>query len=179
MNSQSQETVGCIRHLISTISVNSSIRHHPNRMPPHGRSILSKLATGLSIAVGLYGVVLGLLLTPPIQRFALYAHKINTLFLGDDLDNSEAFGFAMNQVTPFNLRTSDGATLYGWHVLPIDVYARHERELREEDRLHGPVSADGFTHTSAFRHLTSTDEPTPARVVLSCTSSPPSSHTLP
>ena len=98
---------------------------------------------------------------------SLYAHKINTLFY-HDINNSEQFGFAKNQVTPFNIRTPDGETLYAWHVLPIDVCVRNEDLLREESRLHGPVH--DFTETSAFRLLTSKDLE-PARVVISCKAS--------
>lgn len=32
-------------------------------------------------------------------------------------------------MTPFNLTTSDGETLFCWHVLPLDVYLEHENEL--------------------------------------------------
>jgi hypothetical protein len=32
-------------------------------------------------------------------------------------------------VTPFNLTTSDGETLFCWHVLPLDVYLDNENEI--------------------------------------------------
>lgn len=117
-------------------------------------SVLNRIALGLAIAVGVYAAVLGALLTPYLQRFALYAHKINTLFL-HDIDSGEQFGFAKNQVTPFNIRTPNDETLYAWHVLPIDVYARNERSLLEEKRSDGMVQ--DFTTTEAFRLLTSDD----------------------
>ncbi|KAK4547159.1 hypothetical protein LTR36_001380 [Oleoguttula mirabilis] len=126
-------------------------------------AILSRIAFGCSIAVGVYANILGLLMTPAVQRFAVYAHKINTLFAGDDLNKPEAFGFAERQVTPFSLQTPDGETLYAWHILPVDVYARNERALRDEERPDGP--AEDFTATSAFRLLTA-DEPEPAKVVV-------------
>jgi len=138
-------------------------------MPATSTGMLSRIALGLTITVGLYAVILGCLLTPPIQRFALYAHKINTLFLGDDLSKPEAFGFAKNQVTPFNIRTPDGETLFAWHVLPSDVYARNEKLIRGEERAHGTVH--DFTETNAFRLLTGND-PSPARVVVTCKISP-------
>jgi len=134
-------------------------------MPLSKPSLLRRLAVGSAIAVGLYSVILGCLLTPPIQRFAVYANRINTLFLGDDLSRPEAFGFAKNQVTPFNIQTPDGETLFAWHVLPADVYARHENELRGEERPQGPV--EDITKTRAFQLLT-TDDPSPARVVVTC-----------
>ena len=98
---------------------------------------------------------------------ALYAHKFNTLFW-HDINDPEEFGFGRNQVTPFNIPTPDGETLYAWHILPLDVYTRNEESLRSEKRSHGPV--DDPTDTSALHHLTSSD----ARVVVSCKS--PSTH---
>lgn len=92
---------------------------------------------------------------------ALYAHKFNTLFL-QDVHDGEVFGFSKNQVTPFNLRTPDGETLYAWHVLPLDQYALHEKAIRNELRpQNGPV--EDFTSTTAFQLLKSDD----ARVVIS------------
>jgi len=134
-------------------------------MPSNTTGVLSRVAILFTAAVALYAVLIGFLLTPPLQRFALYAHKINTLFRGDDLSKPEAFGFAKHQVTPFNLRTPDGETLFAWHILPTDVYARHEKALRAEDRPHGPV--DDFTATSAFSLLTG-DDPAPAKLVVTC-----------
>lgn len=32
-------------------------------------------------------------------------------------------------MTPFHLKTSDGETLYCWHVLPLDVYLENELEI--------------------------------------------------
>jgi hypothetical protein len=32
-------------------------------------------------------------------------------------------------VTPFHLNTTDGETLFCWHVLPLDVYLENESEL--------------------------------------------------
>ncbi|CAK4030640.1 alpha beta-hydrolase [Lecanosticta acicola] len=124
--------------------------------------ILSKLGLGLAGAAGLYAVLLGVLLTPPMQRFALYAHYFNTLLRGDDLSDGETFGFAHNQVTPFNIQTSDGETLFAWHVLPLDAYARNERRIREEKRPdRRPV--DDVTKSEAFKLLTDGN----ARVVVS------------
>ena len=135
-------------------------------MPATTSSLFGRAVFASAVAVGVYGILLGALLTPPIQRFALYAHKINTLFRGDDLNKPEAFGFAKNQVTPFNLRTPDGETIYGWHILPLDVYARNEKLLLADDRPHGPY--EDFRESMAFRLLTA-DNPEPARLVVTCT----------
>ncbi|KAM0717632.1 hypothetical protein Q7P37_007484 [Cladosporium fusiforme] len=123
-------------------------------------SLLSNTATGCAVAVAVYALVLGALLTPPLQRFALYAHKINTLFW-HDIDNAEQFGFAKGQVTPFTIPTPDGESLYAWHVLPIDAYLRNEDALSRNERPHGPVA--DFTKTLPFDLLTSTQPPARVR----------------
>ncbi|OQO12744.1 hypothetical protein B0A48_02208 [Cryoendolithus antarcticus] len=128
---------------------------------PSTADVMSRVAVGVSIAVGVYAVILGALLTPPIQRFALYAHKFNTAFW-HDLNDAEQFGFAKNQVTPFNIATPDGQMLYAWHVLPIDAYARNEKTLRE---LHRPSGiAEDVTEGLPFQLLSSKQHP--ARVVV-------------
>lgn len=45
------------------------------------------------------------------------------------MDKPESFGFAKHQITPFNISTPDGETLYAWHVLPLNVYAKHRESL--------------------------------------------------
>ncbi|KAF2765682.1 alpha/beta-hydrolase [Teratosphaeria nubilosa] len=124
-------------------------------------SLFKRLGLLSATAVAGYAIFLGLLLTPRIQRFALYAHKINTLFLGDDLYDGEAFGFVKGQVVPFWL--SEGhETLFGWCVLANDVYARNRLALiAEVDRRHGSVG--GLEGTKAFGLLQRSD----ARVVVS------------
>ena len=37
-----------------------------------------------------------------------------------------------NQVTPFNITTADRETLFAWHILPIELYGKHEEELLSE-----------------------------------------------
>lgn len=83
------------------------------------------------------------------------------------MNDGEAFGFAKHQVTPFNIQTPDGETLYAWHILPTDVYARNEKAIREEGRPSDRPVED-FTKTVPFNLLTSKDEP-PAEVLVSCT----------
>ncbi|GIZ40335.1 hypothetical protein CKM354_000367900 [Cercospora kikuchii] len=123
---------------------------------------VGKLATACAAAGAVYAVVLGILLTPRAQR--LYANAFNTLRWRDVHDGT-AHGFAPNQVTPFNLSTPDGETLYAWHILPLDQYTRHETAiLNEAQRRDGPV--DDFTSTTAYKVLTSRN-PSPAKVVVS------------
>ena len=120
-------------------------------MPRRERGLLNGALTVTGIVVGAYATLLGLLLTPPIQRFALYANNINTLFLGDDLNNGESYGFARHQVTPFHLQTPDGETLHAWHLLPLDVYAQHDAVITAEQRPDGMV--EDFTRSTAFKLL--------------------------
>ncbi|GAB7326135.1 hypothetical protein MBLNU13_g10145t1 [Cladosporium sp. NU13] len=128
---------------------------------PSASSVLSKTATACAVAAGVYAIIIGALLTPPLQRFALYAHKINTLFW-QDVHDAEQFGFAKGQVTPFTIKTPDCQTLYAWHVLPVDTYIRNAESLSAIERPQGPV--EDFTKTLPFELLSSTS--TPARVVI-------------
>ncbi|KAM3418918.1 hypothetical protein BST61_g4876 [Cercospora zeina] len=128
------------------------------------RRALGKLATACAAAGAVYAVLLGILLTPKAQRFALYANAFHTLRWRDVHDGA-AHGFAPSQVTPFNLSTPDGETLYAWHILPLDQYTRHESAILNDDRRRdGPV--DDFTATTAYKLLTASAAP-PARVVVS------------
>lgn len=98
-----------------------------------------------------------------MRTSALYAHKFNTLFI-HDVNNVERFGFTLGQVSPFNIHTPDGETLYAWHVLPMDVYARDEEAFRNEPQHTGPVN--DLTGSRAFKFLSESPD---ARVVISCT----------
>lgn len=66
-------------------------------------------------------------------------------------------------MTPFNLVTPDGETLFSWHVMPLPLY------LQNEALMAGQSSglANDFTETEAFRLLK--DDPE-ARLVLYCES---------
>ncbi|KAF2814906.1 alpha/beta-hydrolase [Mytilinidion resinicola] len=110
--------------------------------------ILKKAYWSLASLGGIYAVFIIALLNPWIQHHALYAHKIHSGFW-HDLNQPESFGFARNQITPFNLSTPDGETLYCWHILPIDAYAAHEREITRAPG--GP--ADNFTTTVGYKLL--------------------------
>lgn len=80
---------------------------------------------------------------------------------GIDINRPEEFGFASRQVTPFNISTPDGETLYAWHILPLGLYAKHEAEiLRQEHEL-----GEDITTTIGFRLLAKDPE---ARLVINC-----------
>ena len=49
-----------------------------------------------------------------------------------DVNIPETWGFLHNQVTPFNLHIPDRETLHAWHILPLEIYRRHEQQLVEE-----------------------------------------------
>ncbi|KAL6413357.1 hypothetical protein AUP68_02866 [Ilyonectria robusta] len=98
--------------------------------------------------LGLYCLFLGLGVIPFFQRHFLYAHKINTLWW-TDINKPEQWGFATNQVTPFSLDTSDGETIYAWHILPLPLYLQNEASLATQ----APGFSKDFTQTESFRLL--------------------------
>ncbi|KAA8908211.1 Alpha/Beta hydrolase protein [Sphaerosporella brunnea] len=79
-----------------------------------------------------YFICLGLLTFPVIQNNAIYLHKLQ-LTWQSDLIRPEQFGFAKNQVTPFFLNTTDGESIFAWHVLPLGTYMHHREELAEQE----------------------------------------------
>ncbi|KAF2771256.1 abhydrolase domain-containing protein [Teratosphaeria nubilosa] len=93
--------------------------------------ILHYSLIGLGIAAGLYIGLLCLLTIPFFQSHVVYLHAIQrTWFMA--LNVPEIFGFLYNQVTPFYIRSAGGQSLYAWHVLPVELYRRHEQELVSE-----------------------------------------------
>lgn len=78
-----------------------------------------------------YLIFLCLLAIPFFQKQAIYLHRV-VLTWFQDANVPELWGFLPNQVTPFNLRTSDGETLHAWHILPLETYRRNEKQLVEE-----------------------------------------------
>jgi abhydrolase domain-containing protein 12 len=111
-----------------------------------------------AILVGLYAALLGLLSRPTFQAHVVYLHKIQMTWF-KDLDVPESFGFMHNQVTPFFLESSDGEKLYAWHILPVELYRKHEATLLQE-----PVGiASDITSRHAFKLLR--DDPD-ARLIL-------------
>ncbi|KAL2117606.1 hypothetical protein VTJ04DRAFT_7266 [Mycothermus thermophilus] len=104
------------------------------------------LVVGLPLV--LYLGFLGLVTIPWVQRNAVYAHKVHTLWW-KDINKPEQWGFAKNQVTPFRIATSDGESLYAWHILPLSVYAKHQSTLSSQPRGFTP----DITATENFRLL--------------------------
>ncbi|KAH7155742.1 Alpha/Beta hydrolase protein [Dactylonectria estremocensis] len=98
--------------------------------------------------LGLYCVFLGLGITPFFQRHFLYAHKINTLWW-TNINRPEQWGFAQNQVTPFSMETSDGETIYAWHILPLPLYLQNEASIAAQ----APGFSKDFSQTESFRLL--------------------------
>ncbi|KAG0645663.1 2-arachidonoylglycerol hydrolase [Hyphodiscus hymeniophilus] len=94
-------------------------------------SVFKYATITLAALAGLYAVLLGLLTTSKFQAHVVYLHKIQMTWF-KDLDVPETFGFLRNQVTPFEIRNSDGVILYAWHILPIELYRKHESSLVEE-----------------------------------------------
>lgn len=94
-------------------------------------AVLKPLLSTLAGVLGIYVVFIMLLTIPRLQDHVIYLHKI-TLTWFRDVNVPEQWGFLRNQVTPFNIKTSDGESLHVWHILPLDVYQEHQAELRAE-----------------------------------------------
>lgn len=81
--------------------------------------------------LGVYAVLLALLTTSTFQSHVVYLHAIQMTWF-KDLDVPETFGFRKNQVTPFTIKTPDNERLHAWHILPVELYRKHETSLIEE-----------------------------------------------
>ncbi|KAK6528138.1 hypothetical protein TWF281_009389 [Arthrobotrys megalospora] len=81
--------------------------------------------------VGIYACFLGLIANNFFQAHAVYLHAIQMTWF-KDLNVPEVFGFLHNQVTPFSIQSSDGESLYAWHILPPELYRKHEEDLLAE-----------------------------------------------
>lgn len=108
--------------------------------------------------VTLYICLLGLLATPFIQAHVVYLHAFQMTWF-KDLNVPEMFGFLHNQAIPFSIRTADNETLHAWHILPIELYRKHEQALLAEPS----GFSENITSSLAFRLLH--DDPD-ARLVL-------------
>jgi len=78
-----------------------------------------------------YIIFLALLTIPAIQTQVIYLNKIKLTWFRD-LAAPEQWGFLRNQVTPFTLTTSDGETIHAWHILPHQLYLKHQDELHQQ-----------------------------------------------
>ena len=76
-----------------------------------------------------------------------------------------------HQVHPFNISTSDGETLYAWHVLPLGVYTKNKRLLEE---YRASVAAD-VNRTPALRILAESNDPE-SLLVINCARPPMRSY---
>ncbi|KAL1611857.1 hypothetical protein SLS60_000078 [Paraconiothyrium brasiliense] len=90
--------------------------------------ILKKSYWALAVLGGIWATLLACAIHPTAQSHLVYMHKLHHGYF-QNVKNPEEFGFAKGQVTPFWLETIDGEKLFCWHVLPLDVYLEHEREL--------------------------------------------------
>ncbi|KFY67166.1 hypothetical protein V496_01740 [Pseudogymnoascus sp. VKM F-4515 (FW-2607)] len=125
-------------------------------------SSTSLLRTSLWVLAGtgaIYAICLGALTGPFVQRHSLYMHKLHTAYF-EDLNKPEQWGFAKNQITPFNFTTPDGETLYAWHVMPLGLYAKHEEEIIKQPS----GLAEDIRDTKAFDLLRSDPQ---ARLIIS------------
>jgi len=120
--------------------------------------IFKKAYWSFVFVISLYALTLIALTNPWLQRHVLYAHKLHTAWWVD-INKPEQFGFAKNQITPFNFTTPDLETIYAWHVMPLGLYAKHESEILQQPS--GCV--EDITKTKAFRLLAEDEE---ARLII-------------
>ncbi|KAJ9656386.1 hypothetical protein H2198_004964 [Neophaeococcomyces mojaviensis] len=93
--------------------------------------LLSYALTGVVTLTGTYAVFLTVLTIPYFQNHAIYLHGFKMTW-GQDLNVPEQWGFMKNQVTPFSLTTSDKQKIHAWHILPLELYNKHQQELCQE-----------------------------------------------
>ncbi|KAF2251458.1 alpha/beta-hydrolase [Trematosphaeria pertusa] len=94
-------------------------------------AVLKPLFGTVAGIVGIYVAFISLLTIPALQDHVIYLHRVKLTWF-QDVNVPEQWGFLRNQVTPFQLKTSDGETLHAWHVLPLEVYRQHQKELQKE-----------------------------------------------
>ncbi|KAG9241918.1 Alpha/Beta hydrolase protein [Calycina marina] len=109
--------------------------------------IVARATWTLVLAISIYSIAVLLMTSSMIQREVLFLSRLQAWWL--DLNNPEQFGFARNQVTPFNFTTPDNETLYAWHIMPLGLYARYKSALCQK-----PTGfVDDITHSLPFRLL--------------------------
>ncbi|PBP16793.1 Glycylpeptide N-tetradecanoyltransferase [Diplocarpon rosae] len=124
--------------------------------------IFKKAYLLLFASIALYSVALIAVTNPWVQRHVIYVHKLHTAWWVD-INKPEQFGFAKNQITPFNFSTPDGETIYAWHVMPLGLYAKHEYEILQQPS----GCAEDITNTKAFQLLKNDPD---ARLIINCKS---------
>ena len=113
--------------------------------------IFKKAYWSLGFLVLFYFGSLTVLVNEWAQRQAIYAHNVRSLSLQAP-NKPELFGFLRKQVQPFYIHTPDGEKLYGWHVLPLTLYAKHEAALLAQPD--GPIDiTDGKALPLSFKLL--------------------------
>ncbi|MCJ1273658.1 hypothetical protein MMC21_001451 [Puttea exsequens] len=122
-------------------------------------SVLQYTISVLFLFLIAYVSILGLMIVfPSLQAHLFYLHHVRQTHLRD-LDTPEIFGFLHNQVTAFHVKTPDHETLYAWHILPIGVYARNQKDLSNQPA----AFAEDVISTLAFQLLR--DDPNAGLVI--------------
>ena len=93
--------------------------------------LVGRISLIIAYIIGAYISLLGLLTTISFQRHVVYLHKIQMTWF-KNLDTPESFGFLRNQVTPFSIKSTESGDIYAWHILPVELYRRHESALIAE-----------------------------------------------
>lgn len=113
-----------------------------------GDTIIKKVVWAALAAAGSWIVAVWLCTFTWVQRQLFYAHRL-PIWLGQDLDKPETFGFLKNQVTSFYIPTPDSERLYSWLIVPLRTYANHQSALTEEQ----PSKDNGIESKLAFKLL--------------------------
>ena len=143
-----------------TVYTFDNIYHGPAVVAMTLSSLVRTAIHTASGVITVYVLFLCLLTIPSLQRHVIYLHKV-TLTWFQDITIPEQWGFLPGQVTPFTLATPDDETLQVWHILPLDIYVRHETALTAE--LHQSGNVPDITKTPSFDLLR---DDSSARVVL-------------
>lgn len=98
---------------------------------PSASAVLKPLFGTIAGIFGVYITFVALLTIPKLQDHVIYLHRVTFTWF-QDVNIPEQWGFLRNQVSPFHLTTPDGETLHAWHVLPLELYRKHQEELRDE-----------------------------------------------
>lgn len=127
------------------------IRKCPGLLSARLLTMSNLLKSGFWLAssfTAFYAFLIGALTIPFFQSHVVYLHKIQLTWF-KDLNVPEQFGFLRGQATPFSIRTSENQSLFAWHILPIELYRKHEDALIAEASGH----ANDFSLRLAFRLL--------------------------
>ncbi|KAI9754430.1 MAG: Golgi apyrase [Chaenotheca gracillima] len=124
-----------------------------------------------AVFVALYAGLLALLTTSFFQAHVVSLHAFQMTWF-KDLDVPETFGFLRNQVAPFSIMSPSGESLYAWHIIPVELYHRHDFKLLRDDpdarlvlHLHGAAGTVGSGYRTPNYRALSAGQPNKIHVL--------------